>query len=153
MNWPWDEVTKARNWRPCAGWLLWVTNFESKCAKTTEGALHRHRRGRIPLGHLNFSASWDNCLNCSASARIISSFNYLISLICYYVHTVSLDFIKQYNPGHAQKLGPNGGCKKKMKKEPETSLKIFPLNQSRGLFWKNTLAKKMQSPALNHVLC
>ena len=60
--------------------------------------------------------------------------NDLISLICYYVHTVSLDFIKQYNPGHAQKLGPNGGCNKKMKKEPETSLKIFPLNQSRGLF-------------------
>ena len=29
---------------------------------------------RIPLSHLNFSGSWDNCLNCPASARIISSF-------------------------------------------------------------------------------
>ena len=28
---------------------------------------------RIPLSHLNFSGSWDNCLNCPASARIISS--------------------------------------------------------------------------------
>ena len=25
-----------------------------------------------PLSHLNFSGSWDNCLNCPASARIIS---------------------------------------------------------------------------------
>ena len=30
---------------------------------------------RIPLSHLNFSGSWDNCLNCPASARIISSFD------------------------------------------------------------------------------
>ena len=30
---------------------------------------------RIPLSHLNFSGSWENCLNCPASARIISSFN------------------------------------------------------------------------------
>ena len=30
---------------------------------------------RIPLSHLNFSGSWDNCLNCPASAKIISSFN------------------------------------------------------------------------------
>ena len=27
-----------------------------------------------PLSHLNFSGSQDNCLNCLASARIISSF-------------------------------------------------------------------------------
>ena len=26
--------------------------------------------------HLNFSGSWDNCLNCPASARIISSFDF-----------------------------------------------------------------------------
>ena len=31
---------------------------------------------RIPLSHLNFSGSWDNCLNCPASARIISSFDF-----------------------------------------------------------------------------
>ena len=31
---------------------------------------------RIPLNHLNFSGSWDNCLNCPASARIISSFDF-----------------------------------------------------------------------------
>ena len=30
---------------------------------------------RIPLSHLNFSGSLDNCLNCPVSARIISSFN------------------------------------------------------------------------------
>ena len=30
---------------------------------------------RIPLSHLNFSGSWDNCLNCPASAKIISSFD------------------------------------------------------------------------------
>ena len=30
---------------------------------------------RIPLSHLNFSGWWDNCLNCPASARIISSLN------------------------------------------------------------------------------
>ena len=29
---------------------------------------------RIPLSHLNFSGSRDNCLNCPVSARIISSF-------------------------------------------------------------------------------
>ena len=28
---------------------------------------------RIPLSHLNFSGSWDNCLNCLVSARIIDS--------------------------------------------------------------------------------
>ena len=31
---------------------------------------------RIPLSHLNFSGSWDNCLNCPASAKIISSFDF-----------------------------------------------------------------------------
>ena len=31
---------------------------------------------RIPLSHLNFSGSQDNCLNCPASARIISSFDF-----------------------------------------------------------------------------
>ena len=31
---------------------------------------------RIPLSHLNFSGSWDNCLNCPASARIISLFDF-----------------------------------------------------------------------------
>ena len=31
---------------------------------------------RIPLSHLNFSGSWDNCLNCPVSARIISSFDF-----------------------------------------------------------------------------
>ena len=31
---------------------------------------------RIPLSHLNFSGSWDNCLNCPASARIISSVDF-----------------------------------------------------------------------------
>ena len=31
---------------------------------------------RIPLSHLNFSGSRDNCLNCPASARIISSFDF-----------------------------------------------------------------------------
>ena len=31
---------------------------------------------RIPLSHLNFSGSQDNCLNCLASARIISSFDF-----------------------------------------------------------------------------
>ena len=30
---------------------------------------------RIALSHLNFSGSWDNCLNCPASARVISSFD------------------------------------------------------------------------------
>ena len=30
----------------------------------------------IPLSHLNFSGSWDNCLNCPVSARIISSFDF-----------------------------------------------------------------------------
>ena len=29
---------------------------------------------RIPLSHMNFSGSCDNCLSCPASARIISSF-------------------------------------------------------------------------------
>ena len=29
-----------------------------------------------PLSHLNFSGSWDNCSNCPASARIISSFDF-----------------------------------------------------------------------------
>ena len=31
---------------------------------------------QIPLSHLNFSGSRDNCLNCPASARIISSFDF-----------------------------------------------------------------------------
>ena len=31
---------------------------------------------QIPLSHLNFSGSWGNCLNCPASARIISSFDF-----------------------------------------------------------------------------
>ena len=31
---------------------------------------------RIPLSHLNFSGSWDSCLNCPASARIISSVDF-----------------------------------------------------------------------------
>ena len=30
----------------------------------------------LELSHLNFSGSWDNCLNCPASARIISSFDF-----------------------------------------------------------------------------
>ena len=30
----------------------------------------------LPLSHLNFSGSWDNCLNCPASARIISSVDF-----------------------------------------------------------------------------
>ena len=33
-------------------------------------------RIRIPLSHLNFSGSWDNCLNCPASARIIFSVDF-----------------------------------------------------------------------------
>ena len=36
----------------------------------------RVRWVRIPLSHLNFSGSCDNCLNCPASARIISSFDF-----------------------------------------------------------------------------
>ena len=31
---------------------------------------------QIPLSHLNFSGSWDSCLNCPASARIISSVDF-----------------------------------------------------------------------------
>ena len=31
---------------------------------------------RERLSHLNFSGSWDNCLNCPASARIISSVDF-----------------------------------------------------------------------------
>ena len=47
-------------------------------------ALHRHRRGHgfeFTLSHLNFSGTWDNCLNCPASARIISSFDF--GMYCY----------------------------------------------------------------------
>ena len=33
------------------------------------------RPSNPPWSHLNFSGSWDNCLNCPASARIISSFD------------------------------------------------------------------------------
>ena len=41
-------------------------------------ALHRPQRSwvRIRLSHLNFWGSWENCLNCPASARIISSFDF-----------------------------------------------------------------------------
>ena len=35
----------------------------------------KRSRVRIPLSHVNFSGSRDNCLNCPASARIISSFD------------------------------------------------------------------------------
>ena len=69
--------------------LLQMCDFVAQLVR----ALHRHRhhlilksRGHgfesrwIPLSHLNLSGSWDNCLNCPASARIISSFEYLMSL-------------------------------------------------------------------------
>ena len=39
-------------------------------------ALHQRSWVQIPLSHLNFSRSRDNCLNCPASARIISSFDF-----------------------------------------------------------------------------
>ena len=41
---------------------------------------------RIPLSHLNFSGSWDNCLNCPASARIISSVDMYIVLALLVFH-------------------------------------------------------------------
>ena len=37
---------------------------------------------RIPLSHLNFSGSWDNCLNCPVSARIISSLDFKYRTSC-----------------------------------------------------------------------
>ena len=37
--------------------------------------------GSNPVESLNFSGSWDNCLNCPASARIISSFDFFLSLV------------------------------------------------------------------------
>ena len=45
-------------------WLRWFNGIRT------------HEWVRIPLSHLNFSGSWDNCLNCPASARIISSFDF-----------------------------------------------------------------------------
>ena len=56
-------------------WQFKQLNCSSLCDFIAQlvRALHRHRR--IPLSHLNFSGSWDNCLNCQASARIISSFD------------------------------------------------------------------------------
>ena len=54
--------------------------YEVRCLKSTEdmilalaGQFKQLSWVRIPLSHLNFSGSRDNCLNCPASARIMSS--------------------------------------------------------------------------------
>ena len=44
---------------------------------------------RIPLSHLNFSGSWDNCLNCPASTRIISSVEINYSQLNSFAHSSS----------------------------------------------------------------
>ena len=54
---------------------------------------------RIPLSHLNFSGSWDNCLNCPASARIISSFDFkhriAYNILSYYRVKLDLDGLRE----------------------------------------------------------
>ena len=52
--------------------------YEVRCLKSSEDMIlaltgQFKQLSRIPLSHLNFSGSWDNCLNCPVSARIISS--------------------------------------------------------------------------------
>ena len=61
--------------------------YELRCLKSNEDMIlaltgqfkqlsHEPEKFRwLPLSHLNFSDSWDNCLNCPVSARIISSFD------------------------------------------------------------------------------
>ena len=55
--------------------LLSTVWFHSSVGESTAPASQRSWV-RIPLSHLNVSGSWDNCLNCPASARIISSLDF-----------------------------------------------------------------------------
>ena len=52
--------------------------YAVRCLKSNEDMINGIRT-HDPLSHLNFSGSQDNCLNCPASARIISSFERLES--------------------------------------------------------------------------
>ena len=51
--------------------------YAVRCLKSNEDMILALR---IPLSHLNFSGLQDNCLNCPASARIISSFDFVCLL-------------------------------------------------------------------------
>ena len=49
--------------------------YEDEATQWRAGQKFRRLNG-IPLSQLNLSGSWDNCLNCPASARIMSSFDF-----------------------------------------------------------------------------
>ena len=63
-------VTLFSVWKKC---VIWSAVFEIKWRYDPRTCW---TWVRIPLSHLNFSGLWDNCLNCPASARIISSFDF-----------------------------------------------------------------------------
>ena len=110
---------------------------------------------RIPLSHLNFSGSRDNCLNCPASARIMSSVDY--NHLCY-------DLLSFKNPTHLHEaalfLHPtasvNYWCEKMEKSCPQT--RPVPFNSSFEETWKilytwdfDLLIKKAYKQIMPHV--
>ena len=67
-----------------------------QCANQLSYEVTQVRAGhlvRIPLGHLNFSGSWDNCLNCPASARIISSLDSVEDKITEFANAQNFDSV------------------------------------------------------------
>ena len=66
---------KCGIWNQVKIWSSHLLDNLSNCLMTIVSASQRSWV-RIPLSHLNFSGSWDNCLNCPASARIISSLDF-----------------------------------------------------------------------------